>query len=385
MRATLEQGPAGRVEIDHCTRCHGVWFDSGELATLTAIGNREAFDLQSPLLAGDRESEPCPRHPDTRMLQRQLLPSRLRGMGAVEADQSPLHVDQCPQCSGLWFDGGELDRLMTSLRDSRMAPFLIDPAAMDRPSSSWRWLFMLLTGLPVEQWQPRLRRPLAVLTLIALCFLVFAWQLTDPSGELWAHSHALLPMRLFQRGLQPLLTHMFMHGSVVHLLGNLYFLWVFGDNVEDRLGSTRFLLLYLAAGLGAALCHCLLTSRPDLPVLGASGAVAGVMAAYVVLFPQARLVSMIFLFTIRWKTSTYLLIWLGYQFIGAAMGVPGIAWWAHIGGFAIGWLIARPYRLGVAPDAGPAINPWPAPSLPPYTGDTSAQDKKASGRKLEWY
>ncbi len=379
LHATLEQTPSGRVEIDRCAACHGVWFDAGELAMLAQLGNSEAFALQSPLLAGDDASVPCPRHPELRMLERQLLPTKARIVPLGGDDSGPLTIDQCPTCHGLWFDGGELDQLAKSLRDSRLAPFLADPAVMDRPGSAWRWIFMLLTGLPVEQWQPRLRRPLSVLTLIALCAVVFLWQLGAPGHDMLADQYGLVPSRILQSGPWPLLLHMFMHGNLLHILGNMYFLWVFGDNVEDRLGPLRFMYLYFAAGFGAALCHAVLTNRPDIPAVGASGAVAGIMAAYVVLFPQARVVSMIMFFSVRWQTSTYLLVWLGYQVLGASLGIPGIAWWAHIGGFIVGYLVARPYRLGIAEPKAANEVAWP-----PHRA-TAAPPPPNSSRRMEWY
>ena len=376
--ATLEQTPSGRIEIDRCASCHGVWFDGGELAALAQLGNSEAFALHSSILVGDAVTMPCPRHPETKMIERQLAPSRTQAVPMPGGTASLLSIDQCPTCHGLWFDGGELDQLAHSLRDSRLAPFLADPAVMNGPSSAWRWLFMLMTGLPVEQWQPRLRRPLAVMTLLALCVLVFLWQLSD-GRDMLVSQYALVPAHFVRGGWQPLLLHMFMHGSLLHILGNMYFLWVFGDNVEDRLGPLRFLFLYFGAGLGAVLCHALLTDRPGIPVLGASGAVAGVMAAYVVLFPQARLVSLIFFFTVHWKTRTYLLVWLIYQLIGAGLGIPGIAWWAHVGGFAVGYLIARPFRLGVAAEN---LSP-PTSSWPPTSDDSSSP--APTSRRLEWH
>lgn len=346
---------------------------------LAQLGNSEAFALQSPLLAGDDASVPCPRHPELRMLERQLLPTKARIVPLGGDDSGPLTIDQCPTCHGLWFDGGELDQLAKSLRDSRLAPFLADPAVMDRPGSAWRWIFMLLTGLPVEQWQPRLRRPLSVLTLIALCAVVFLWQLGAPGHDMLADQYGLVPSRILQSGPWPLLLHMFMHGNLLHILGNMYFLWVFGDNVEDRLGPLRFMYLYFAAGFGAALCHAVLTNRPDIPAVGASGAVAGIMAAYVVLFPQARVVSMIMFFSVRWQTSTYLLVWLGYQVLGASLGIPGIAWWAHIGGFIVGYLVARPYRLGIAEPKAANEVAWP-----PHRA-TAAPPPPNSSRRMEWY
>lgn len=383
--ATLEQTPSGRIEIDRCASCHGVWFDGGELAALAQLGNSEAFALHSPVLVGDAVGVPCPRHPDVRMLERQLIQGRTQAVAIAKSSGAPLTIDQCPTCHGLWFDGGELDQLAHSLRDSRLAPFLADPALMESPKSAWRWLFMLFTGLPVEQWQPRLRRPLAVMTLLGLCLLVFLWQLSA-GVDMLVPRYALVPSAIIGGGWQRLLLHMFMHANFLHIFGNMYFLWVFGDNVEDRIGPTRFLYLYFAAGLGAALCHALLTDRPNIPVLGASGAVAGVMAAYVVLFPQARLVSLILFFSVRWKTSTYLLIWLIYQVIGATFGVPGIAWWAHIGGFAVGYLIARPFRMGVASasTAAPA-EPWPPQLSSPSASTSPSGSPSTASRRLEWY
>lgn len=154
----------------------------------------------------------------------------------------------------------------------------------------------------------------------------------------------LVPARLFRGDYLPLLTAMFLHGSWAHLLGNMYFLWVFGDNVEDCLGRLRFLALYLGAGLAASLAHALFTSDPTLPELGASGAISGVMAAYAVLFPRARLVSLIVFFRVRWHAATYLLGWLALQILGAYLHKSGIAWWAHIGGFVVGALMALRFR-----------------------------------------
>lgn len=383
LTASLEPGPNGRVEIDVCQSCHGVWFDGGELALLTRVGNSEVFDLRSPLFEGDTPSVPCPRHAEIKMFERELATARVRAMAGVATGNgaaAPLKIDQCPKCQGLWFDGGELDALTKTLRESRMAPFLLDPNTTQKPTTSWLWLFMLLTGLPIEGSHPRLRRPVAMYTLIALCVLAFFWQLLSPNPEAATMQYGLVPDQLRGGYFLPLLTHMFLHGGLLHLLGNMYFLWVFGDNVEDRLGSMRFLMLYFLSGVGAVVLHAVLTDRGDIPVVGASGAIAGIMGAYAVLFPRARLVSLIFIFAVRWKTSTYLIIWLIYQVIGAAMGVPGIAWWAHIGGFFIGGAIAWPFRLGVA--RGPNDKSATPPILPPTSTSGSTG---SGGKQLEWY
>lgn len=155
--------------------------------------------------------------------------------------------------------------------------------------------------------------------------------------------------------LWPFVTHMFLHGSWLHILGNMWTLWIFGDNVEDRMGPVRFLVFYLLCGLAAALTHMLLHPTSTVPVIGASGAISGVLAAYLLLYPTARIIVMMPL--LFWPVFfdlpaiLYMGIWLLTQvFSGSAALVAGvgdeIAWWAHIGGFAAGlvlcpWMIVR--------------------------------------------
>ena len=144
-------------------------------------------------------------------------------------------------------------------------------------------------------------------------------------------------------------SHMFLHGGLLHLLGNLWFLWIFADNVEDRLGRGRFLLLYLLSGLGALGAQVFAAPASAVPMVGASGAISGVLGAYLLLFPQARIVTLvpigfiplIFLLSAR----IFLLYWFGLQFVFGLASDPlegGVAWWAHVGGFATGMLLAIP-------------------------------------------
>ena len=153
-----------------------------------------------------------------------------------------------------------------------------------------------------------------------------------------------LPLTLF--------TAMFIHGGWLHLLGNMLYLWIFGDNVEDRLGHGRYFLFYIGCGMSAALLHAILFARSQVPCVGASGAIAGVLAAYLLFFPKAR-VSTLFVFfvffrVVRLPAVVLLLIWIGLQ---VASGITelsaragGVAWFAHIGGFAGGLLFAFMFR-----------------------------------------
>jgi len=151
-----------------------------------------------------------------------------------------------------------------------------------------------------------------------------------------------------QQILLSLLTCMFLHGGWMHLIGNMWFLWIFGNNVEDRLGSGLFLLLYLGGGVIASLCHFALYPESLTPVVGASGAVATVLGAYAITWPWARVHTLVFLFFFITIIDIPALVVLGVWFIGQLLSgtaslrqaaVAGVAWWAHIGGFVAGLLI----------------------------------------------
>lgn len=352
MRSALESTPSGRIEIDYCPACRGIWFDGGELEALLKQPRGNVLDFDSPLWTEGRTSIPCPRHRSERMRERGLSTARAGSLlSRLPGDVDVLNIDQCPRCHGIWLDSGELDQLCDALAGSSAAPFLIDPQAVaDRPTSRWVWMFMFLTGLPVEQYHPRARSPVIVTTLIVLCVLGFLAQLGGSPDLIL--QYGLIPARGLAGGVLPWITHMFLHGGVAHLLGNMYFLWVFGDNVEDRLGRARFLGLYFGAGIAAGIVHCLFGGSPWMPVVGASGAISGVMAAYALLFPNARLVSLIlWVVQVRWRATTFLGFWLVMQIIGAATGAPTVAWWAHIGGFAAGAAMAWRWRPGAQKDA----------------------------------
>ncbi len=161
----------------------------------------------------------------------------------------------------------------------------------------------------------------------------------------------------------PFLTSLFLHGGWLHIIGNMWMLWIFGDNVEDRMGPLRFLLFYLSCGVAAGLVHLVTNTGSTVPAVGASGAIAGVMAAYFLLFPHARIVAMfpIFFWPVFFEVPAFLYLgfWFLTQFFSGSLAlaspsqVAGIAWWAHIGGFATGiltfWLFLRP-RRSPAPD-----------------------------------
>jgi membrane associated rhomboid family serine protease len=168
-------------------------------------------------------------------------------------------------------------------------------------------------------------------------------QVLSPNGLI--DRFALVPST-FLHGVAPwtILTSIFMHGGLLHLLGNMYFLAVFGDNVEDRLGVGEYLGLYLLGGVVASLAYIASNPGSMIPLVGASGAISAVMGAYVYLFPQRRIYLMIFFMLKRIPAIWYLGFWLALQLFFAAGGGSGVAWWAHIGGFIIGAGMASLHR-----------------------------------------
>ncbi len=200
---------------------------------------------------------------------------------------------------------------------------------------------------PIRDHNPSGSPPVLTLALIALNVAVFVLTSASVStfqAESYIFEFGLIPARLLAgQGYATLLTHMFMHGSWMHLLGNMLTLWIFGDNMEDRLGRTRFLAFYLGTGLAAAAAQIAIDPGSRLPMVGASGAIAGVLGGYIWLFPQARidvLVIIVVFFRIFAIPAWIVLgLWFALQLLtGAATPseAGGVAYWAHIGGFVAG-------------------------------------------------
>jgi len=203
--------------------------------------------------------------------------------------------------------------------------------------------------------------PIFTLGIIIANILVFIWQINLLTQHIditkvFGMRPALLIREPDSLHYATIMTSMFLHGGFIHLLGNMWFLWIFGNNIEDALGHFRFLLFYFLSGIGAAAVHMLTNSNSFMPTIGASGAISGVMGAYILLFPQARIVTLLPLFfiwqIIRVPAFFFLGFWFVYQFIGGtAEGLNtggGIAWFAHVGGFLTGMLFIKitPKRRG---------------------------------------
>lgn len=177
-------------------------------------------------------------------------------------------------------------------------------------------------------------------------FGVVPWEITErlPTGPLVCPPGFIIGKSPYLS----ILTSMFLHGGLIHLGGNMLFLWVFGNNIEDTIGKARFLIFYLLTGAAAAMTHVALNASASIPTVGASGAIAGILGAYVVLFPRARVTTLVmwfYLTTIKLPAVVVLGIWFATQFlIGAGQQFGGgVAWAAHVGGFVAGALLIIPF------------------------------------------
>ncbi len=219
--------------------------------------------------------------------------------------------------------------------------------------------------IPLKDTTPRRSFPIVTILLIVANILVFLYQITLPEGASVAfiQTYALVPRHIefalqgrhygLAQALLPLLTSMFLHGGFLHILGNMWFLWIFGANVEDRMGPATYLLFYTVCGLVSGIAQLFFSWGANIPSLGASGAISGVLGAYIVLFPGSRILTLVPLFIIWFMARIPAVIFIGLWFIAqflsgigslhtpGAANTGGVAWWAHVGGFLMGVLLAR--------------------------------------------
>jgi len=294
----------------------------------------------------------------------------------IEGDS--LALDACCSCMAIWFDASELESiprraepLTPEQEEKSFSPKVREKLAMWRleqikaerqdsdpgpPAETWKWLPAIL-GIPVEIDAPMLsRKPWQTWSTIALCILatvpVFLGSLSSASEHIsrWG----FIPAQWTRYGGLTLLTSFFLHGGWLHLLGNMYFLLVFGDNVEDRLGAFKFILLLLSGHCVGLLAHTGFAPNTDIPCVGASAGISAVLAFYAVSFPRVRLgfffVRSMYIF--RWISMPAIVAMVLYsllQILGAAeqvAGLSGVSYLGHLGGLALGLVAVLLYKIG---------------------------------------
>ncbi|HEX3430157.1 MAG TPA: rhomboid family intramembrane serine protease [Rhizomicrobium sp.] len=232
--------------------------------------------------------------------------------------------------------------------------------------------------IPISDDNPARLFPVVTWLVIGVCAIVYLWE-RSLGRDIGAAILVLgfVPASLMAAQAAPagfvalppaatIFTSMFMHGGLLHLAGNMLYLWIFGNNVEDAMGHARFALFYLACGTAAALTLAFIDPSSRIPMVGASGAISGVLAAYVLLFPRARVTVIlplgIIFYPLALSAFWVVSFWFLLQLVSASFSnpqQPGVAWWAHVGGFAIGLLLTPVFKSRAFPMFGrPRRGPW---------------------------
>ncbi|MFC1802892.1 rhomboid family intramembrane serine protease [Thermoproteota archaeon] len=206
--------------------------------------------------------------------------------------------------------------------------------------------------IPIGDENPSRIKPIINWGIIITCIAVFLWQSTRGQGffEWTLYTYGIIPVKAFSgESSYSFVTNIFLHGGWSHLFGNMLFLFVFGDNVEDRLGHLRYILFYLICGIGASAVWMVTDLNSVIPAVGASGAISGILGAYFVLYPYARIRALMsfgyFIRVVRVRAWVMIGFWFLYQLVLSFLPYnTGVAYWAHVGGFVIGWIFSRFFK-----------------------------------------
>jgi hypothetical protein len=216
--------------------------------------------------------------------------------------------------------------------------------------------------IPIRDRNPSSTFPIVNVILIIINVLVFLYEFSlGPELEVFINRYGLVPAYLFYSQdsgffdrVYPFFTSMFLHGGWLHLIGNMLYLYIFGDNVEDRIGHLRYLLFYLITGFAAAFTQISINVNSTIPMVGASGAISGVLGAYLLFFPKSKILTLVpiffFLHLVEIPAAILLVLWFVMQFFSGVASLAmtqssgGVAFWAHIGGFVVGLILARVFQ-----------------------------------------
>ncbi|MBE0535769.1 MAG: rhomboid family intramembrane serine protease [Phycisphaerae bacterium] len=333
----------GDIAVETCPSCDGIWFEPGAfLPVAQALADKTNSTADLTFLFKPRQVQEA--ISDTRRLCPRCTVS-LRNFNY--GYDSNILLDKCPQCGGVWTDRGEIRQVAAHLkgdprveeigRDLMKRQVYLDKIA-EKPQPLSPLMFYLPHFLPIGDDLRRQRFPVLTLGVIVLCGLVFGLTTHDFSSSrmafrTWGHT----PAECFSA---TLFTSMFLHANIIHLLGNMYFLWLFGNRIEDRLGRVWFVPFYIAAGLAGSFAHAVMNFSSTAPSIGASGAVSGLMGAYMVFYPRANVKLFVWGNITEVTAVFYLGIWFTLQVANGLLygtgEISSVAWFAHIGGFSFG-------------------------------------------------
>lgn len=362
--ARLEQIISYGTSVDICKACGGVWFDPGELKNCIdfLLNNTDKIPEAYPNL--ERE---VVRVRDLAESKRACPKCSVSMEKFNYSYDSNVILDKCDSCSGIWADMGELYKLAVYMKGNKnvqgIANYLVEHtreidqlksvAAMARELSrpaGYAFLYPKLI-VPISDSIGIGLFPFVQLGIIILNILIYIIQATvikDPIH--FFESWGFIPVDIFSlHGFLTLFSSGFIHAGFFHLFGNMLFLWIFGDNIEDKFGHLKFFIFYLICLAGANFAHFFANAHSDIPAIGASGAVSGVMGAYFIFHPHAKVKMLVINRVIDIPAVIYIGAWIAMQilmgFVYHAAGISyGISYMAHVGGFATGMLSAWIYK-----------------------------------------
>lgn len=343
----MDHLPAGKVWVDHCYRCGGSFIEGGKASE--AVGEfADPSKWQAAAFA------------------RPAIPSVLlcpSGHGRMWShlfrhDKREVEVDTCSACRGLWLDAREAQALAAITLESHHEGTM-PGASKGSLGMTVMYIAQLMTLLPVEVNNPVRRKVALIPSLVGINIFMFLGVTFYMAGtgriEWFFQTFGVVPDDVLHgKNVFSLVTHAFLHGGFMHIAGNLYTLWIFGDNVEDRLGRLRFSILYTAAAIGGGVAYALGHIGQKGVMVGASGAIAGLMGAYIVLFPRVKL-WLVVVVPFKLRAYWYMLIWIGLNALLISNPESKTAWEAHFGGLVVGVALAFLLRPRRDVDAPPTL------------------------------
>jgi membrane associated rhomboid family serine protease/Zn-finger nucleic acid-binding protein len=339
----LRRAKYGKTVIDLCPNCKGIWFDSGELLDVARrLAASEDVPAQKTELFKHREVSSLY---DIEEKER-LCPRCSKELRKFNyACDSNVILDKCPDCDGIWADGGEVRQIAAYLKDDPQATAVGKAIAQlshteEIDSVGPGFLFLPRVIMPLSDDTPRERVPVVTISIIACCALLFIAQLIFNPYFL-AEAFDSVPEDIFAIDL---LASMFSQGGFLAFLWNMLFLWLFGDNVEDRFSHLGYLVFFLCCALFATVLYSFFDSNLSLSAIGVSGAVSGIMGAYFIFYPTANIRIFVVYNTMEVPTVVCLGLWFLFQIISpflfkTATAVNSLCF-AHVGGFILGMAVA---------------------------------------------
>ena len=316
------------IELDHCSNCQGIFVGLGKERHL--IGEFGCQDIWI-------ESKLCKNHGPTE--KKSPVENIFLEQLEISHNNESVDILYCPESAGMW----------TSIKGLKTLQSIMYKATQGREDyelvgkkemGSIRYGFQLLTGMPIEVWHPKRHFPWLTTLIIFLCATIYPIELLGMLANIpFTETFLLSEKTIGNWQIWGLITYIFLHGGLWHLFGNMYFLWILGDNVEDKIGTVKFGLCFLLCGIAGGLLQLLIEPAN---VVGASGAIAGIMAMYLVYFPWVKFRLILFFFPLYIPNTWFFLVWIAQNLLGMYESEgSGVAFACHIGGFLCGFVLAK--------------------------------------------